>query len=242
VLFNENLIDISEQVGNTEEDNARLFAMASVSMADAAIAAWDVKYEDKFWRPITAIRADLAHSDGNPLTEEQSDWVYLGAPGPFPNQSDDDFTPPFPAYTSGHATMGGAVFKAIELFYGTNDFGVADAAFTDLGDPDTTNYNLHSNEYDANGDAGMTRPFDSFTQAGPIAPGMENSPEGENGMSRIYLGIHWLFDQQDGIYLGNAIAEYAASHYFQAVPEPSAMLLGVLAAFGGVAATRRRIR
>ena len=38
-----------------------------------------------------------------------------------------------------------------------------------------------------------------------------NSPEGENGMSRIYLGIHWLFDQQDGIALGNAIAQYVAA-------------------------------
>jgi hypothetical protein len=241
VLFNENLIDIQEAVGNTPRDNARLFAMASVSMADAAIAAWDVKYEEDFWRPITAIRADAAHDDDNAATVEQSDWEYLGAPGADPGSSADDFTPPFPAYTSGHATMGGAVFKALELFYGTNDFGAADAAFDDLGDPETTEYDLHSNEYGTNGVAGMTRSFDSFTQVGSIGPDMENSPEGENGMSRIYLGIHWLFDQQDGIYLGNAIAEYAATHYFQAVPEPSAMLLGVLAAIGGVCAARRRI-
>jgi hypothetical protein len=240
VLFVENLIDIQDAVGNTPRDNARLFAMASVAMADAAIAAWDVKYEEDYWRPITAIRADAAHDDDNPATAEQSDWVYLGAPGAEPGSSDDDFTPPFPAYTSGHATMGGAVFKAIELFYGTNDFGVADAAFIDLGDDDTTEYDLHSNEYDPSGVAGMTRSFTSFTQAGLLAPGMENSPEGENGMSRIYLGIHWLFDQQDGIYLGNAIAEYAASHYFQSVPEPSAILLGLLAAVGWTFARRRR--
>jgi hypothetical protein len=240
VLFVENLIDIAGQVGNTDRDNARLFAMASVSMADAAIAAWDVKFEEDFWRPVTAIRADAAHDDGDPATVEQSDWVYLGAPGGDPLSSADDFTPPFPAYTSGHATMGGAVYKAIELFYGTNDFGVADAAFIDLGDDDTTEYDLHSNEFAANGDVGMTRSFSSFTQAGPIGPGMENSPEGENGMSRIYLGIHWLFDQQDGIYLGNAIAEYAAGHYFQAVPEPSAILLGLLAAIGCTFSRRRR--
>ena len=127
--LSENLEDIGAQAGNTPADNARLFALASVSMADAAIAAWDVKYEEDFWRPITAIRADAAHDDDDPATVEDPNWAYLGAPGFDPNSSTDDFTPPFPAYTSGHATMGGAVFKALELFYGTNDFGAADANF-----------------------------------------------------------------------------------------------------------------
>ena len=75
---------------------------------------------------------------------------------------------------------------------------------------------------------------------GPLGPGLENSPEGENGMSRVYLGVHWLFDQQDGMALGNAIAEYAASHYFQAVPEPSAFALVILAVFA-LGSTRRAI-
>jgi hypothetical protein len=240
VLFIENLIDIAAQVGNTDRDNARLFAMASASMADAAIAAWDVKYEEDFWRPITAIRADTDHDDDNMATVEDADWVYLGAPGAFPAESDDDFTPPFPSYTSGHATMGGAVFKAIELFYGTNDFGDADAAYFELGDAETTEYDLHSNEFGTDGQAGITRRFDKFTQEALLGPGTEDSPEGENGMSRIYLGIHWIFDQVHGMALGNAVAEYAASHYFQPVPEPSAILLGLLASIGGTFARRRR--
>ena len=97
--------------------------------------------------------------------------------------------------------MGGAIFKALEMFYGTNDFSVADAS---IGvDPVTGQFELHSNEAGSGG----TRDYVRFTQVGPLGPGLENSPEGENGMSRIYLGIHWLFDQQDGIALGNAIAQ-----------------------------------
>lgn len=234
VLFVENMIDIAEQVGNSPADNARLFAMASISMADAAIAAWDVKYEEDFWRPITAIRADASHDDDNAATVEDPTWVYLGAPGADPNSSSDDFTPPFPAYTSGHATMGGAVFKALELFYGTNVFSVADASIG--ADPITTEYELHSNEAGSGG----TRTFGSFTQVGPLGPDMENSPEGENGMSRIYLGIHWLFDQQDGITLGNAIAAYAAGNHFQPVPEPGSMLLGLLAIVGCTSLRRHK--
>jgi MYXO-CTERM domain-containing protein len=233
VLFVENLIDVANQVGNSPAENARLFAMATVAQADACIAAWDAKYEIDYWRPITAIRADAAHDDDNPNTVEDPNWVYLGAPGADPNSSSDDFTPPFPAYTSGHATMGGAMFKSIELFYGTNDFAMADAA---IGvDPTTGQFTLYSSEPNSGG----ARDYAYFTQSGLLAPGAENSPEGENGMSRIYLGIHWLFDQQDGIYLGNAVAEYVAGHYFQAVPEPSGLAAGVLA-LAAVARIRRR--
>ena len=226
VLFMESVRNIAEQVGNSVADNARLFAMASVAQADAAIASWHAKYEYDYWRPITAIRANEEMDDDNPATVEDPNWVYLGAPGHDPDSATDDFTPPFPAYSSGHATMGGAIFKALELFYGTNDFSLADAMLGD--DPISSEYALHS----AEAGGGGTRNFTRFTQVGPLGPGLENSPEGENGMSRIYLGVHWLFDQEDGMALGNAIAQYAASHYFQAVPEPSTlvlMLVGVLA-------------
>jgi len=236
VLFVESMIDIAEQAGNTPADNARMFAMASVAQADAAIASWDVKYEYDLWRPITAIRANAAHDDDNPATVEDPNWAYLGAPGYDPNSAEDDFTPPFPAYTSGHATMGGAIFKALELFYGTNDFSVADAA---IGvDAVTTEFVLASNEPGSGG----PRNFVRFTQVGPLAPGMENSPEGENGMSRVYLGVHWLFDQQDGMALGNAIAQYAATNYFYAVPEPSSAAIALIAATLGFLNVRRRGR
>ena len=41
--------------GNTLEENARLFALLNIAMADAAICAWDAKYTFDFWRPVTAI-------------------------------------------------------------------------------------------------------------------------------------------------------------------------------------------
>ncbi len=231
VLFTENLMDIAAQTGNTPAQNARLFALASVSMADAAIAAWDVKFETDFWRPITAIRGNPSN-DGNPLTVEDPNWVPLGAPGSDPGSSADDFTPPFPAYTSGHATMGGAVFKALQLFYGTNIYDEIDGIIgNDL------DYTLHSKEVGGGG----TRSFDKFTQTVPLTVGTENSPEGENAISRIYLGIHWLFDATDGTKLGNLIANYAYQNHFQAVPEPDSLLLVILgSAWIGCGAQRRK--
>lgn len=241
VLFVRNLEDIAAAAGTSPEQNARLFAMTSVAMADAAIAAWDVKFDADFWRPITAIRADASYDDDNLATTEDPNWLPLGAPGADPSDpndplTEDDFTPPFPAYTSGHATMGGAVFKAIELFFGTNDFTTADMNFG--SDPVGLEYMLTSQEFAPSGSQGMARHYTRFTQVGPLAPLMEDSPEGENGMSRIYLGIHWIFDQQDGIDLGNGIAEYVAANRFQAVPEPGVIALSLL----GVVLANIRVR
>lgn len=248
VLFLNNMEQISAAVGNTAQENARMFAMASVSMADAAISAWDAKFSYNYWRPVTAIQE--AATDGNPDTTADPTWRPLGAPGGHPfNPADptnpanyaDDFTPPFPAWTSGHATMGGALFQSLELFYGTNDFAVADASHG--VDPVTGNYTLTSQEFDENGVPGMARDFHSFIQTGVMDVGTENSPEGENGMSRIYLGVHWIADQRDGITLGNSIASYVASHDFQAVPEPSTVALATLGLLGcGIFVRRQRQR
>jgi hypothetical protein len=47
------------------------------------------------------------------------------------------------------------------------------------------------------------RAFDSFTSAAE-----------EAGMSRIYGGIHWAFDNADGLACGREIGEYVAQRHF----------------------------
>ena len=242
VLFVRNMEDIAAAVGNSPEQNARMFAMASVAIADAAIASWDAKFTQNYWRPVAAIQqagtGGAGDADGNPDTVADTDWRPLGAPGDDPGSFTDDFTPPFPSWTSGHATMAGALFKSIELFYGTNDFAIADA---NTGvDGVTANYTLTSEEAGSGG----SRVFHSFTQTGLLDVGLENSPEGENGMSRVYLGIHWIFDQRDGLTLGNNIAAFVSANAFQAVsvPEPGTTLLAIVALIGLTTSGHRRHR
>jgi hypothetical protein len=92
--------------GNTLSQNARLFALLNVAMADAAICAWDAKYAFHQWRPVTAIRnGDI---DGNPATIADPTWSSFIA------------TPPFPDYISGHSTFSGAASTVLALFYGTD--------------------------------------------------------------------------------------------------------------------------
>jgi membrane-associated phospholipid phosphatase len=97
---------------NTPAQNARLFALVNVGMADAGILVWDQKYVHDFWRPVVGIREHDtsmgATGEGmNSLDGEcQLDWLPLGAPST--NSTAKNFTPPFPAYPSGHATFGAA--------------------------------------------------------------------------------------------------------------------------------------
>lgn len=92
---------------NTLEQNARLFALLNIAMADAAICGWDAKYAYNFWRPVTAIRN--GDTDRNDATAPDPNWISLIV------------TPPFPDYTSGHSTFSGAAATVLALFYGTDN-------------------------------------------------------------------------------------------------------------------------
>ena len=61
--------------GNSLAQNARMFALLNIGMADALITAWDTKYEYSFVRPVTAIRN--ADNDGNPDTAADPAWSPL---------------------------------------------------------------------------------------------------------------------------------------------------------------------
>jgi hypothetical protein len=197
-LYNQITREIALEQGNTEAENARLFALVNIAMADAGIASWATKYEYNFWRPIVAIRN--ADADGNEATVADADWTPLGAPAS--NAGGTDFTPPFPAYTSGHATFGAATFSTIAHFYGTDDI-----SFTFTSDE------LNGVTTDANGlvRPAATRSFDSLSEAA-----------WENALSRIYLGIHWSFDATAGVEQGNAVADAVFSTLFQPLtPKPT---------------------
>jgi membrane-associated phospholipid phosphatase len=92
--------------GNSLVDNARMFALMELGLADEAIANWTAKYSYNFWRPVTAIRA--ADTDGNPDTEADPNWTTLLA------------TPNIPSYPSQHSSAVGSTSVVFANFFGTD--------------------------------------------------------------------------------------------------------------------------
>ena len=96
--------------GMTLSENARIFALLGMAMADAAIAGWDTKYHYNFWRPQMAIRG--GDTDGNGLTEADPEWTPLIA------------TPAHPSYASGHATVSGSARTVLDQVFGKDGHDV----------------------------------------------------------------------------------------------------------------------
>ncbi|MEU4690777.1 carbohydrate binding domain-containing protein [Actinoplanes sp. NPDC023714] len=131
---------VSQMRGLGMLENARLFGLMSLALADAAIAAWDAKYQTAIdlWRPETAIQR--AGEDGRSETVQDTTWK------PLSNEKGVRFSPSFPAYVSGHATFGGAWAAVMKGYFGT----------------DSLTMKLTTDDPDAKG---VVRTFTSFSQA-----------------------------------------------------------------------------
>lgn len=165
--------------------SARLLALINVAMADAGISAWYHKYVYQFWRPVIGIReyddsfwqGGMAVSHG---LHRRCDpwWVPLGAPRTN-EPGRRSFTPPFPAYPSGHATFGAACFEMIRRFFNFAPTAVDNLSFDLVSDE----CDGHSIAEDASIRVRHRRHHASLLQA-----------MFDNAVSRVYLGVHWRFD------------------------------------------------
>ncbi len=191
-LYNQIATTIADKKGNKGLELARMLALVNVAMADAGIAAWDSKYFYNFWRPVAGIRESdpgtgpSGLGDGNMDTVGDISYKPLGAPASNTSMG-VNFTPPFPAYPSGHACFGGALFETLLRFYGTDNI-----PFTFVSDE----YNGETVDNEGNVRPLKPRSFETLSDA-----------EVENAESRIYLCIHWDFDATSGILQGREVAD-----------------------------------
>ena len=93
-------------------ENARLFGLLNMALADGYIGTFDTKYHYNYWRPVTAIRS--ADTDGNPRRAPTRRWTPLVT------------TPPIPDYDSAHAVEGGAAAQVLKRFFGTDHIALHD--------------------------------------------------------------------------------------------------------------------
>ena len=96
---------VSSAQGLDPWQNARLFGLLNVALADGYIASFATKYHYRFWRPVTAIRnADV---DGHDAT-----------------------TPPIPDYESAHTVQGAAAAQVMKRVFGRNDIRFSACSLT----------------------------------------------------------------------------------------------------------------
>lgn len=141
-----------------------LEAYAKVGMAlnDAAVACWHSKFFYNIERPDSYIKKviDPSYKPNlyNPLT------------------GDGGVTPSFPAYPSGHSTMGAAGAEALASVFGYS------YSMTDRCHENRTEFE------------GKPRSFGSFYEMAL-----------ENAWSRVLLGVHWRMDCDEGVRFGTVI-------------------------------------
>ncbi len=135
-------------------------AKLCIALNDCVVACWYSKYFYDVERPVDYIRKMMRSSWQpalyNPLTKETG------------------ISPNFPAYPSGHSTMGGAAAEVLTDIFG-NYFPMTDRC--------------HEGREDFEGR--KPRQFNSFYE-------MAN----ENAISRIPLGVHFRMDCEQGVNLG----------------------------------------
>jgi hypothetical protein len=108
--------DVSSRRGLDLWENARLFGLLNLSLADGYIASWESKYHYNFWRPVTAIQ--LADTDGNPDTVADPAWTPLQP------------TYPMPDHDSAHSVQGGAAAEVLQEFFGHDHIAFSACSLT----------------------------------------------------------------------------------------------------------------
>ncbi len=111
VPFNAIARAISKAKELSLDDNARLFALLNITLADTRIAVWDAKYEYGFWRPVTAINTVTDYGNADAVPDET--WAPLIE------------TPNHPEYPSGHSITGGGGARLLATVFGSDAISFA---------------------------------------------------------------------------------------------------------------------
>lgn len=118
--------DVSRRNGHDLDTDVKLYFAVACAAHDAFIACWDTKMHYDSSRPWTLVRhyyrgqtvKGWAGPDGGVVDMPAEQW--------HPYSPYEFITPPFPGYTSGHATVSGACGKILDLFTGSDAYGAVE--------------------------------------------------------------------------------------------------------------------
>jgi PAP2 superfamily len=151
-----NIVGIGAKAAKADfKTTVAAYAETAISLFDAFISCWDEKFRSNYVRPETEI---------NKIDDNWHPFIQ---------------TPPFPSYTSGHATNSAAAAEIMTKWFGDN------LSFTDTS---LLEFGIKNRE------------IKSFRGAAA-----------EAAMSRLYGGIHYRFDNENGTEAGKHLGEFIGS-------------------------------
>ncbi len=181
--------DVSRRDRHGLDEDVRLyFVIANVAM-DAFISCWETKRYYDSSRPWTLVRHYFKGQKVRGWAGPQGGVVEMPAEQWHPYSPYSFITPPFPGYTSGHATVSGACAKMLELFTGSDHFGAVERR-----------RHCELTELDPGAEVDLALP--TFSATAEMA-----------ALSRALGGYHIPIDNTVGLRVGRAIAEWSWPRY-----------------------------
>lgn len=189
-----------------DQDVKLFFSVANVAF-DAFISCWETKRYFDSSRPYWYVRWNRKGQMMRGYAGPGQGFRNLPADQWHPYSPDTFVTPPFPGYTSGHATVSSASATMLELFSGSDRFGfVAKKVAGELTEPNIATAQMQSIEGVPAKDVAATGAIDlalpTFSGTARLA-----------AESRLLGGYHIRSDNEDGLKAGRQIAEFTFPRY-----------------------------
>jgi hypothetical protein len=176
--------DVSVRDRHSLDDDVKMYFAVTTTAMDCFIACWDAKMFYDNSRPYQQVHALMGDEEivgwGGPhkgmVKMKGRDWR--------PYSPDSFLCPPFPAYPSGHSTVSGGCSRALELYTGSDRYGVDVRLLPGwLTEPGITQDSI-------------TLHFPTFSSTAEQA-----------GWSRVLGGYHIQTDNVAGLELGRRVAD-----------------------------------
>lgn len=196
--------DVSRRDKHNLDSDVKLFFCVANCAFDCFISCWDTKRYYDTSRPMTLIR-HVYYAD-----QEIVSWAGPGKgvarrPGSawLPYSPAQFITPPFPGYTSGHATVSGGCAEMLRLFTGNDHFGVIEQRLAG----ELTEEGFACDEMQARDGAPLPMGEHATCEVALRLPTFTETAE-MAAESRLLGGYHIRTDNEVGLKKGREIANY----------------------------------
>jgi len=199
--------DVSRRDRHDLDQDVKLFFVIANGAFDAFIASWDAKRAYDTSRPFTLVRHYYGANELSGYLGPCKGVGKIAASEWYPYSPRIFVTPPFPGYPSGHSTVSAASSKLLELFTGSDQFGVyARHQAGVYTEPECSPAQMQARDGVADakapGSPEIILRMPTFSATAQMA-----------GISRVLGGYHIQADNVHGLELGRNVAEYSWTKY-----------------------------